>query len=96
MFAILNAYKIWMLKYNQKDFGRKKEQQKAERDYCNRHFLDVRSLHECHQLVQELTRRLDKLGIKQVSDVDRIRWNEQEKSIILKVVDLRRNIFNIT
>ncbi|XP_055302653.1 probable ATP-dependent RNA helicase spindle-E [Sitodiplosis mosellana] len=83
LFAILNAYKIWNLKYNQKDFGRNKEEEKK---FCNRHYLDLRSLNECHQLVLELTQRLEKLGIRQATGVDRIRWTEQEKGIILKVV----------
>lgn len=86
LFAILNAYKIWRLKYNQKEFGKSKEQRKAEQDFCNRHYLDVRSLCECHQLVEELSQRLDKLGIREMAGVDRVRWTEQEKSIILKVV----------
>lgn len=86
LFAILNAYKIWMLKHNQKVFGKSKEQQKAERDFCSRHYLDVRSLNECHQLVQELTKRLDKLNIRQSYGADRVRYTEQEKSIILKLV----------
>lgn len=86
MFAVLNAYRTWTLKYNQKEFGKSKEQQKAEREFCNRHYLDVRSLHECHQLVQELTKRLEKLGIYELAGNDRLRWTEEEKSIILKMV----------
>lgn len=85
LFAILNAYRVWTLKYNQKEFGRSKEQRSVEREFCNEHFLDVRSLHECHQLVQELTQRLDKLGICQESGVHGIHWTDQEKCIILKV-----------
>ncbi|XP_031618969.1 probable ATP-dependent RNA helicase spindle-E [Contarinia nasturtii] len=86
LFAILNAYKVWTLKYNQKEFGKKSDQLKAERDFCNKHCLDVRSLHECHLLIQELTQRLDKLGIYQATGLQGIHWTEQEKSIILKVV----------
>lgn len=74
------------MKYNQGEFGRKAEQRRAEHDFCNKHGLDVRSMNECHQLVQELTKRLDKLGIKQITGVDRLRWTDREKSIILKVV----------
>lgn len=83
LFAILNAYRIWTFKYNQKEFGSGKAQQRAEREFCNTHCLDVRSLHECHHLVQELKQRLDKLGIREATAV---RWTEQEKAIILKVV----------
>lgn len=86
LFAILNAYRTWTLKYNQKVFGKSKEQQKIERDFCRKHFLDVRSLHECHQLVQELKQRLEHLGIYELAGIERLRWTEQEKSIILKMV----------
>ncbi|XP_031619138.1 probable ATP-dependent RNA helicase spindle-E [Contarinia nasturtii] len=86
LFAILNAYRIWRLKHDQKVFGKNYEQKQAERDFCKKHCLDVRSLGECHQLVEELTQRLEKIGIRRITSVDRVRWSEQEKSIILKVV----------
>lgn len=86
LFSILNAYRIWTLKYNQKIFGRSKEQQKAEQDFCRKHYLDIRSINECHQLVRELTLRLDKLGIYETCGPNRVHWTDQEKSIILKVV----------
>lgn len=86
LFAVLNAYRIWTTKYHQRVFGERKDQQKAEKDFCNKHCLDVRSLHECHHLVQELTRRLEKLGIQAMGGVERVTWTEQEKTIILKVV----------
>lgn len=82
----MNAYKIWALKHSQKEFGRGRHQQKAERDFCTRHYLDVRSLNECHSLVMELTRRLEAFGMVEMTGVNRVRWTEQEKSIILKVV----------
>ena len=66
-------------------FGKSKEQQKAEKEFCIRHYLDVRSLHECHNMVQELTQRLEKLGIYELAGNDRLRLTEQEKSIILKM-----------
>lgn len=86
LFAILNAYRIWTLKYNTQEFGKEQAQRTAERDFCNRHFLDVRSLHECHQLVQELTKRLDKLGIRQFTGSERVNWTDQEKTIVLKMI----------
>lgn len=86
LFAIMNAYKIWALKHSQKEFGRRQHQQAAEREFCTRHYLDVRSLNECHSLVQELTRRLEAFGMQELTGVNRVRWTEQEKSIILKLV----------
>lgn len=87
LFAILNAYKIWKMKYNQREFGASRtEQLRLEREFCHKHNLDMRSLNECHSLVQELTQRLDKLGIREHQGVDKIRWTDSEKAIILKVV----------
>lgn len=87
LFAILNAYDIWTLKYNQREFGaNRSEQLRLEREFCREHYLDIRSMNECHQLVQELTQRLDKLGIREDQGIDRVKWTDQEKAIILKVI----------
>lgn len=87
LIAILNAYQIWTLKYNQCEFGAtRREQLRIESAFCRNHCLDIRSMNECHQLVLELTQRLDKLGIRECQGVDKIHWSDQEKAIILKVV----------
>lgn len=75
------------MKYNQREFGASRaEQLRSEREFCHKHNLDMRSMNECHSLVQELTQRLDKLGIREHQGVDKIRWTDPEKVIILKVV----------
>lgn len=84
LFAILNAYRIWTLKYNTQEFGRGKAQRDAERDFCHKHFLDVRSLHECHQLVQELKMRLEKLGVREATGKDRVNWTGNFTSMTQK------------
>lgn len=87
LFAILNAYKMWTIKYNQRAFGANRfEQLQSEREYCQKHNLDMRSLNECHQLVVELTTRLNKLGLREAQGTERIRWTDAQKFIILKVV----------
>lgn len=87
LFAILNAYKIWTMKYNQREFGASRaEQLRSEREFCYKHNLDMRSMNECHQLVQELMQRLDKLGIREHQGVEKIHWTDPEKVVILKVV----------
>lgn len=53
--------------------------------FCSQFYLDMRSLHECHQLVAELKQRLDKLGLYNLKK-DKVRWTDKEKSIILKVI----------
>lgn len=75
------------MKYNQREFGvSRAEQLRHEREFCRAHCLDIRSMNECHQLVQDLTQRLENLGIREDQGVERIRWTDQEKAIILKVV----------
>lgn len=87
LFAAYNAYQIWTIKYNQQKFGKHPEQRKAESQFCFKHNLDVRSLHECFQVVQELTKRCEKLGMRiHGAGVGHIHLNEQEKAIILKIV----------
>lgn len=84
--AMMNAYKIWQLKHNQNEFGMSGEKRRREQEFCRKHHLDSRSLQESHLLKQELERRLFHLGIAETNGVNRIRWNDSQKIIILKVV----------
>lgn len=87
LFAMRNAYKIWELKYNQKEFGDLPHQKQKEKEFGEKNFLEIKSLIECHHLVQELKQRLNHLDIKEMeSGLDRVQYTEQEKSIILKAV----------
>lgn len=87
LFAIYNAYKVWAFKHNQKEFGNTKaEQRQAEKLFGQKHYIEIRSLYDCHLLVQELKQRLSKLGIEEPTGVNRVHWSEQQKTIILKVV----------
>lgn len=86
LFAILNVYKVWSLKHNQREFGLSDEQKRREVTFSKRHSVDTRSLRDCHLLVNELTRRLANFDIKEQVGVNRAVWKENEKSIILKVV----------
>lgn len=87
LFAIYNAYQVWSIKHNQKDFGNTKaEQRHAEKIFGEKHSIEIRSLYDCHLLVQELKERLTNLGIEEPTGVNRVVWSEQQKTIILKVV----------
>lgn len=44
LFAAYHAYKIWSRKYTQGEFGLTQAQQRAEKEFCSKHNLDVRSL----------------------------------------------------
>lgn len=56
-------------------------QQRAEKEFCKNSELDRRSLNECHQLVQELKKRLFKLGISEKFGRGRTQWSAEEKGI---------------
>lgn len=86
LFAILNVYRIWSLKYNQREFGNSPEQKRREREFGSRHSVDIRSLRECHLLVAELRDRLLRLNIDEQTGIDRVIWKDYERSVILKVV----------
>lgn len=86
LFAIYNAYRVWTFKHNTSAFGEGNEKRYKEREFGNKNFLEIRSLHECHLLIEEIKSRLDKLGIFATSGVDRVIWTENQKSIILKLV----------
>lgn len=86
LFASYNAFRIWTMKYNQKEFGERPEQRAAEREFCSKHGLDVRSLRECFHIVIELKKRLERLGLREMAGVNQIQLTEKEKTIILKVV----------
>lgn len=87
LFAIYNAYKVWAFKHHQKDFGNTQEEQRqAQKAFGLKHSIEIRSLHECHLLVQELKQRLGNLGIEEPTGVNRVAWSDQQKTIILKVV----------
>lgn len=86
LFAILNVYRVWSLKHNQREFGSSPEQKQREKEFGTRHSVDVRSLRECHLLVEEIRERLQRLGIEERVGVDRVIWKDYERSVILKVV----------
>lgn len=56
------------------------------RNWAERYFLSEKSLIEMTMLIDEITQRLDHLGIRERTGVNRAKWSEAEKTIILKVV----------
>lgn len=58
----------------------------TERTWATRYNLQVKSLHEMRKLVNELTTRLENMGIKQRTGLNRVAWSASETSFILKVV----------
>lgn len=58
----------------------------SERVWAQRFYLSVRSLKEMTLLINELTQRLDRLGLSARSGANAVRWTSAEKAIVLKCV----------
>lgn len=86
LIAIYNAFRIWSFKHNSGAFGTGNNRQAEEEAFCANHYLEVRSLHECNLLVNELKERLSRLHITVPTGVNRVVWTDQMKSLILKIV----------
>ncbi|KAG4078989.1 hypothetical protein HA402_001644 [Bradysia odoriphaga] len=77
LFAILKAYRAYVDRMNTHG---------TARNWAERYFLNEKSLIEMTMLIEEITQRLDRLGIRERTGVNRAKWSEAEKTIILKVV----------
>lgn len=82
LFAILKAYRVWVVMKEQNSF----EDAESESCWAQRYYINTRSMKEMFILVNELKDRLLRIGIKETTGYDRINWLENEKSIILKIV----------
>lgn len=92
LFAMLHAYKTWLYSHSNAFFGTAKNRnerermKRAEREWANKFCLDVDALQECHVQINEIKCRLERMNIKSGQGVNSIQWDDNEKSIILKVV----------
>lgn len=84
LFAMLHAYNTWSYSRGQGFFGAAKRQ--SERDWANKFCLDLDALRECEIQVKEIKIRLERMKIKAGQGANHVQWNNNEKSIILKVV----------
>uniref|UniRef100_A0A182M8T6 Probable ATP-dependent RNA helicase spindle-E n=1 Tax=Anopheles culicifacies TaxID=139723 RepID=A0A182M8T6_9DIPT len=77
--AILNAYNWWRSVKEQGTGG-------DTVGWCKRYMLDLKSLTEMAELVQEITYRLKSSNIRVVAGARNARWNDRERAVITKVV----------
>uniref|UniRef100_A0A182RT96 Probable ATP-dependent RNA helicase spindle-E n=1 Tax=Anopheles funestus TaxID=62324 RepID=A0A182RT96_ANOFN len=77
--AILNAYNWWRSVKEQGTGG-------DTVGWCQRYMLDLKSLTEMAELVQEITYRLKNSNIRVVAGARNARWNDRERTVITKVV----------
>lgn len=89
---MLHAYNAWSYSHNNGMFGEsnthaaRERMKRTERDWADRFCLDIDALHECHVQVNEIKSRLERVKIKSGVGLNYVQWNDNEKSIILKVV----------
>uniref|UniRef100_A0A182T323 Probable ATP-dependent RNA helicase spindle-E n=1 Tax=Anopheles maculatus TaxID=74869 RepID=A0A182T323_9DIPT len=77
--AILNAYTWWRSVKEQGTGG-------DTVGWCQRYMLDLKSLTEMAELVQEITHRLKTANIRVVAGARNARWTDRERTVVLKVV----------
>lgn len=82
LIAMRNAYYVWKTKFDRGDL----RELQAEKEFCDRVGLEIRSLHECHALVADLKIRLQRFQFIGLDGSGEMHYNPAEKSIILKVV----------
>lgn len=92
LFAMLHAYNTWAYAHSRSQFGvatnhKERERMKdAERHWAHKFCLDIDALQECHTQINEIKYRLERINIKSEQGVNAVQWNDNEKSVILKVV----------
>ncbi|XP_066585489.1 probable ATP-dependent RNA helicase spindle-E [Prorops nasuta] len=80
--SFLNIYKIWRNEKGQSRF----KNHTTEKNWARRHFVQIRVLREVEELVKDLTKRLEMIGITETFGRHKVVWNDEERKFILKVV----------
>lgn len=86
LFGMLHAYNSWTYSRRHGNFGEAKRQNERQHEWANKFCLDLDALRECEVKINEIKSRLDRMKIKAGQGVNNVQWNDNEKSIILKVV----------
>ncbi|XP_014470956.1 PREDICTED: probable ATP-dependent RNA helicase spindle-E isoform X2 [Dinoponera quadriceps] len=80
--ASLNVYKMWQ---NEKA-NRRFTSYDTEKQWARRNGVQLRTLRELDVLVNEITRRLTRLGVKETVGVRKVIWEGRERDFILQVI----------
>lgn len=65
-------------------------------EIVNKFYISKKKLHECQQLINELKRRLEKLGVREMIGENRVQLNDKEKgNDKIKMQDIVINWYNI-
>lgn len=87
LLAMYNAYEVWY-QHGRGNFGGAdtKEKRKREIEWAEKYGIDLATMFECKQLVNELGMRLKRLGIIVEHGAKHAEWRHSDKSLILKTV----------
>lgn len=91
LFAMLHAYNSWIYAHERQLFGNistttQSQRKREEREWADQFCLDIDALYECRVQIAEIKKRLERMNITSGQGSSRVQWNDNEKSIILKVV----------
>merc|ERR1719317_1886543 len=86
-FAILLAYQTWDRKKTRGDFSIKSGGgDQREQDFCKGSFLQKNQLNEMKMQVDEIIKSLKMMDITPLAIQDPVRWSEERKFIILRLI----------
>lgn len=80
--AYLNVYNVWI---RDKIRGRF-HSRAAEKAWAQSHFIQLRVLREVDAMVQDIEKRLERMGITATTGTERTVYNEVEKPLVIKIV----------
>ncbi|XP_046744424.1 probable ATP-dependent RNA helicase spindle-E [Diprion similis] len=80
--AYLNAYNVWIREKVRGQLSTKA----AEKSWALRHFIQIRVLREVDAMIQDIEKRLSKMGITETVGTNRVRYSEVEKPLVIKIV----------
>ncbi|EFN82362.1 probable ATP-dependent RNA helicase spindle-E [Harpegnathos saltator] len=80
--AALNVYKVWQ---NEKA-NRRFTTYQIEKQWAQRNGVQLRTLRELDVLVNEITHRLTRLGVKETVGVRKVIWEGPEREFVLQVI----------
>ncbi|XP_058808983.1 probable ATP-dependent RNA helicase spindle-E [Phymastichus coffea] len=81
--AFLSAYHVWQREIAANRFRRKSRQ---ELSWAQRNYIQIKVMHEVDYLVGELSKRLERLGIKETVGPNKLVVDDVDRGLILKIV----------
>lgn len=82
LIALLNLYKVWEQNKRRNAFA----VGTGEKGWLKQNYLSIRAMREWKILINEITERLNRLGIKEAVGEDRVPVSDLEACLVLKVV----------